>query len=386
MLDGSVAMRRATLTILATLLCLSWAAAEQAVSPPPRPLHKAEDGHWTPYEKATDVPADAELYVIQAGDTLWALAKKSLGDPHLWPQLWEKNKYIRDAHWIYPGDTLVVGVKKAAETGPAAAPATPAPAPTEAPSAAPPQEAAAETPAPAGGAGAPAESLVPAGSEDDVYCFAYLDEKESKPTFVVSSAEQIETMAEFSTGDIVYLSGGESEGIKAGQEFFTVLPVRKLRHPATHAVLGQVVHYIGHVRVLCTQEHTSTAEVLSSCDAIPLGAGLVPFEPMPIPMITLTPPLDRCDPASTKAKGYIIYDKDDVDEFGLDHVVMIDLGEADQIAPGTILTIFGINQVKGAPRHVLGELAVLTTGQHWATAKVIRSYTSIRVGDQVEVK
>ena len=102
-------MVRATFAVFA-VLCVSWAAAEQADNPPPRPLHKVND-HWTPYDPPKEFPPDANVYVIQKGDTLWALAKKNLGNPYLWPQLWEKNTYVRDAHWIYPGDPLVVGVK-----------------------------------------------------------------------------------------------------------------------------------------------------------------------------------------------------------------------------------------------------------------------------------
>lgn len=385
-------MRRATLTIVATLLCLSWAAAEQAVNPPPRPLHKATDGHWTPYEQPTDVPADAELYVIQPGDTLWALAKKFLGDPYLWPQLWEKNKYIRDAHWIYPGDTLVVGVKKAGDAGAeggagaqeGAAPGTGEPAAGGeggAAEAAPPDAEGAGA-----GSGEVMETLSPAGTEDDVYCFGYIDEEETKPNFVISSGERVETQEDFAAGDIVYLSGGEAEGVKGGQEFFAVRAVRQLRHPGTRAELGLMLRYVGHLRVLCTQDHTATAEVLTSCDSVPLGAWVVPFEPLPIPMISISAPLNFCDPASTKATGYIIYAKDDWPDFGMDHMVMIDLGEADQVSPGTILTIFRDNPVEGAPRLLLGEMAVMVTGQHWASARIFRSTDFIHTGDRVEVK
>ncbi|MFI5143888.1 MAG: DUF5666 domain-containing protein, partial [Thermoanaerobaculales bacterium] len=102
-------MGRTTFAILA-VLCCTWVAAEQADNPPPRPLHKIGD-HWTPYEPPTEFPADVQVYTIQKGDTLWALAKKNLGNPYLWPQIWEKNKYIRDAHWIYPGDPLIIGPK-----------------------------------------------------------------------------------------------------------------------------------------------------------------------------------------------------------------------------------------------------------------------------------
>jgi len=384
-------MGRAMLAILA-MVCVSWTAAGQAVNPPPQPLHKVGD-HWTPYEPPTDIPTDVEVYTIEKGDTLWALANKFLGNPYLWPQLWEKNKYIRDAHWIYPGDPLVVGVKAAELAPPTPLPAPIPPVAGAAPGAAG-APAAAEAPGAAGAAGAgvapgaegPIGELVPIGSEDDIYCFGYLGPNDARPQLTVISAETIQYQSLYSTNDIVYLSGGEAEGVKAGQEYFVTLAVRQLRHPATNAALGTVVRYLGHARVLCTQDHTATAEILASCDAIPIGAWLKPFEAVPIPMTVLTPPATRCDPTSTNARGYITYSKDDDVAFGADHVVFIDLGEADQIAPGTQCIIYRENRRAGAPRLLLGEVAVLTTGDHWSTAKVIRSTGPMYVGDRVQVK
>jgi LysM repeat protein len=370
-------MGRATFAILA-VLCCSWAAAEQAVNPPPRPLHKVGD-HWTPYEPPTQFPPDAQVYTIQKGDTLWALAKNYLNNPYLWPQLWEKNKYIRDAHWIYPGDPLVVGVKAEEVTPPAPPPAAAPPVPPAA-TGQPPGA------APVAGTGPAAGELLPVGTEDDIYCFAYLDEKNTKPQLTIDSAEEIEYQDSYSTNDIVYLSGGEAEGVKAGQEYFIVLPAHKLFHPATGAVLGTVMRYVGQARVLCTQDHSATAEITASCDAIPIGAWLKPFDPIPIPMTVLTPPVTRCDMSSAKARGYIVYAKDDADAFGSDYVVLIDLGDADQVAPGTQCVISRDNPVPGAPRLLLGEAAVLTTGDHWASAKIIRAYGPLHVGDRVELK
>ena len=374
-------MVRATFAVLA-VLCVCGAAAGQADNPPPQPLHKV-DGRWTPYQPPTEFAPDANVYIIQKGDTLWALAQKFLGNPYLWPQLWEKNKYIRDAHWIYPGDPLVVGVKAAEVSAPTAPPAPTVPPPAAAPAPGTPGG-----PAGAGEAGsqeAPA-TLVAAGTEDDIYCFAYLDDKNARPQLTIKSAERIESEDNYSTNDIVYLSGGEQEGVKAGQEYFIVQPVRNLRHPATNAVLGKVIRYLGRARVLCTQDHTATAEIVASCDAIQIGAWLKPFEPIPIPMTVLTAPVNRCDPASTKPRGYIVYSRDDDVSFGEGEVVIIDLGEADQLAPGSQAIIYRDDPVPGTPRILLGELAVLTTGSHWATAKIIRSSGPMRVGDRVEVK
>jgi len=376
-------MVRVTAWALATLLSLCPLWAQQQSGPPPKPLHKVGD-HWTPYDPPSEFPPGTQVYVIQPGDTLWELARKFLGNPYLWPQLWEQNQYIRDAHWIYPGDPLAVGVKAAEAPAPEAAPpAPPAPAPAgeggEAAGGAPPAE------LPTGGEGGEAE-LVPLGSEDDIHCFVYLDTQGEKLPLDIASAERIGYQARFASGDIVYLNGGEAEGVKAGDEFFVVQAEGTLRHPATRAKLGTVMKYLGHLRVICTQEHSATAEIIAACDPIPLGAKLKPFEPLPIPMGTRTAPATRCEAPSGKARGFIVYAKDRLESLGQDHLVVVDLGEADEVTPGTFLTIYRDNPVPGLPRIVLGQGAALTTGPHWATVKLLATDGPVHVGDKVEVQ
>ncbi len=372
-------MRRTAIAVI-VVLCASLGGAQQGVNPPPRPLYKVGD-HWTPYSPPSEFPSDAQVYIIKPGDTLWDLARRFLGDPYLWPQLWERNQYIRDAHWIYPGDPLVIGPKPA-EVAPVEAP-EPA-GREEAPGSAS-EDATAAPGLPAAGPSAVGR-LVPLGSESDVYCFAYLDESGEDLRLTMSSAEHVEFKSTYADGDIVYLDGGSEDGVEAGQEFFLVIPGRVVRHPATGAALGRLYTYVGHARVLCVQEHSATAEIIAACDAVPLGAKAKPFDPIPIPMSVLTPPVTVCDPASGKPSGYIIYAKEEAETFGVDHVVLVDLGEADQVKPGTILTVFLDNPVPGLPRRAVGELGVLTAGDHWATAKVIRSKEAMQVGYRVEVK
>ena len=62
---------------------------------------------------ALEQAAAPETHTVRKGDTLWDLANKWLGDPHLWPQVWDQNRYILDSHWIYPGDPLAVPGKPA---------------------------------------------------------------------------------------------------------------------------------------------------------------------------------------------------------------------------------------------------------------------------------
>jgi hypothetical protein len=48
----------------------------------------------------------AELYTVKQGDTLWDISSKFLKNPYLWPKLWQRNPYITNPHWIYPGNPV----------------------------------------------------------------------------------------------------------------------------------------------------------------------------------------------------------------------------------------------------------------------------------------
>lgn len=46
---------------------------------------------------------------VVKGNTLWVLAERYLGDPFRWPLLYEANRdRIKDPHWIFPGQVLVI--------------------------------------------------------------------------------------------------------------------------------------------------------------------------------------------------------------------------------------------------------------------------------------
>src|SRR6476661_6781547 len=70
-----------------------------------------------------DSTVTSRTHLVRKGDTLWSIAREYTSDPYRWKQVYELNTAIvRDPHWIYPGERLVL-------PGAVVADATAAPAP-----------------------------------------------------------------------------------------------------------------------------------------------------------------------------------------------------------------------------------------------------------------
>src|SRR5438093_3910914 len=187
--------------IAALSLLFGSAEAQQTAPPPPTGLSigpATVPRHWSKYRYPETIPDGATYYIIVSGYTLWDLAGKYLGNPYLWPQIWDQNRYIIDAHWIYPGDPLIMPKvalvsERAGEAG----------APT----------AGAEE-AEAGARGqviarpGPGEELVPAIEEMALQCAHYVVSDGEDDSLYILGSEQGATKVAFSERDILYLSKG----------------------------------------------------------------------------------------------------------------------------------------------------------------------------------
>jgi hypothetical protein len=351
-----------------------------AQTAPPSDLRLVR-GHWTAYSPPDPAvyPPGSEVHIIERGDTLWDLARRYYGDPYLWPQLWENNTYITDAHWIYPGDPLlirregVVGEIPVAEI-----------------------EAIFEE-EPAFGFVDDGETLIPfaLGHLSDVYCFGYLGHVDEPYPNRIAAFEDTETrhipMALYqeigvTVDDIVFLEGGTATGLIPGETYLVVRRDHLVTHPVTGEVIGRHYDYRGRIRILCAEDDIATGIVVQACSDILVDDRLKPMPQIPIPLAELGEWERHCTIPSGKSEGFIVNAKDYHYALGEGAVVQVNLGFQDAVEPGDFLTVYRPHRTPGFPRLILGEIGILTTEAHSATGRIIRMSYSMEVGDRVELK
>lgn len=233
----------------------------------------------------------------------------------------------------------------------------------------------------------PISPPLPIGVEADVYCTGWIDEPGTVFPATIFSAERIDSKKGFVEGDVVYVDAGTNQGLAAGQEFWIVRPQRTVYHAGSVTdVLGRILLTPGRVRILCAQEDAAIGEIVLSCSDVNVGDDLLPFEPVPIPLVRRTAPLSSCDPLTGKVSGHIVDDFDTVTAIATSSVVFLDVGEDDGLMPGDFFSVYRVPSGDRAVRIVLGEAAILTTRKKTSVAIITSMRDTMYVGDRVEMK
>jgi len=405
-----VSVRRVVVPVLLLVVAIpAFGAARKSSSHPPRELHRAGD-HWTAYNPPDPAtwPAGSKTYTIKQGDTLWGLAQQFFKNAYTWPQLWESNTWITDAHWIYPGDVLLIDSETAQQIANAT---TPSDANTTTPPALMPDTAAASAAAATGsstsvtgdgfmtaadGVGG-SRSPVPLGTEFDVYCYGYIgDPAEPMPNSIRAWEDgemryqpgEVHQDISGAAGDLVLLDGGTATGLVAGDTYIVVESGEMVTHPKQRTqIVGRQYTYQGQIRVLCADDHHARGIITQSCNDIHIGARLKPLPQIPIPLARIPDMPAFCDPASGKRNGFIVSAQGGWDSaLGEGLLVQVNLGQADQLQPGDFLTVYRDNVTPGERLQVLGEVGILTTNTHTATGKIVAMRYSMKIGDRVEIR
>jgi len=358
---------------------MAWAQQQE-------PRGEAQQGvipsHWSPYLAPSQYPEGTQLHIIVRGDTLWDLANQYFTNPFLWPQLWESNRYITNPHRIYPGDPVVIpqlDVLRAAEEEPG-----------EFPVAGVPGEPGAVTPTAPGVPGVPGlpgaagPSLYPLSEEVTIQCANYISDIEDESMRIMGSEEGDRKIA-LADGDIVYLNKGSQNGIFPGDRYYTQRRLFEVTHPVNGESVGWHIQRSGWLVVLAAQEETAIAEIIQPCIEVLAGDYLLPFEPVPVPLLPVQEPAHRLTPETGNTRGHIVSSLNGHLTLGQGLLVSLDLGEEDGIIPGNVFTIYRY-VYPGVQRKILGELAVLTVREKTSTAEILSSVDIIDIGDEIEMK
>ena len=240
------------------------------------------------------------VYTIKKGDTLWDISSKFLKDPFLWPKLWERNPYITNPHWIYPGNQIqlatVESVKK--EEPPSAQPVKKEESqkaveekPQEAvkePEARGPEVEKVESPSPPP-VGKKQEEVAEAGPEvksasveakkpvyfREIRSAGFMSDLEYRGIGIVLEGREGKNL--MSEGDIVYLALRTSEAVSIGNKYTIFRAAEEIRHPITEKRIGRKYNIIGNVQLIDQHGNLFTAKVIESFDAVMVGDYIQPY-------------------------------------------------------------------------------------------------------------
>jgi hypothetical protein len=369
---------------LVALVLAGTLAAAQDAPPPGLQTGPAEVApHWTRNPGfPTTIPEGTAFHIVERGDTLWDLAARFLDNPYLWPQLWDTNKYIEDAHWIYPGDPIVLPavdiITEAAGEELALGP---------------PEGIVDEfemEPGMEGVPGAPGvagAALRPVTEETALQCAMYVVPDEEDDSLYIVGSEQGGDKVALAERDIVYLSKGSNAGVKAGDLYSLHHASYPVHHPVNGSRIGTKVETTGWVKVILVQEDTATAVIEESCIDVHAADYLKPFERVNVPMVVRRPPSDRLTPPTGRVDRFVVDLQDDATMAGEGSYVIINAGSQDGASPGTVFTIYRVMYPSvPTPRNVVGEVTVVAARETTSTAKITYSREEIMVGDQVEMR
>jgi hypothetical protein len=336
--------------------------------------------HWSRYDFPKAIPEGQAFHIVVGGDTLWDLAGRYLGNPYLWPQIWEANSYVKKARLIYPGDPIFLPSVQLADTAaPAGAAGAEAPAST------------AKTIEPLG---TPEwldmDALINVASADTVRYAGYISASIEDESLKIRGMEaengtRLEKVTA-GTRDYLYLDRGASSGVKSGDLYSIHRRARVVRHPVSGKKVGYRIETTGIARVLVAGETSARAVVEASGREVLVGDYLKPLTDVESPLIKRRVVVEGGDLSldGDRSTGYVV-DVDDNSVTSASGVVVgVDVGTGSGLSVGRIITVFRQgNRSDTVTRRPLGAAVVVAVRENFSVARLVYSREEILFGDRV---
>ncbi len=228
------------------------------------------------------------------------------------------------------------------------------------------------------------QETYPLVSESDLYCsYSVLDGP--LPDLKVTGAERQEERVFFSDGDVIYVNGGEKQGVAAGQVYLLLSFRQKMNHPRTGEGYGPLIQKVGRGRVIHVEEKRSVLRIEKACSPVEIGSYAVLFA--------------EKKGVTGKDKGYVPYTKRSGDatrgeviflgaelkQAGTGNWALIDLGKDEGLEVGNQVTLSNVSNKK-LPKIAIATAVVIDVQSKTSTIKILSDSDAVRVGCEVEVK
>ncbi len=376
----SVGRQRALAMAPGLIMALALAAPGLVAQEPAGTIKVETHSSKWDYPKELTVPEGSRTHIVEKGDTLWDLSDKYLGNPYAWPQIWELNQWIKDPHWIYPGDPLIIDLTRAVAT-------------------------AGSVPESVSGLQPDRRRADPSALRRPELGFSFQDFIQL-PFFAPDGAEaHYKNQGAFTLtgnrrddrrflmeGETVYMNAGSEQGVKVGDRFLILKTVaRKVQHPTTKHKFGDVVQQVGVIRVITPQAKGSVATIERCLDGVEVGDHLVRFtEPANLPLHLRT---DITDPIKVAPNSpVVVYTRDDHQHAANGDLVIVDKGTNDGLKVGDVLLAVRTKTFSVGPdddrksatettTHYIGQALVVRTDAQTATCRLLRTTEEILLGD-----
>lgn len=179
--------------------------------------------------------------------------------------------------------------------------------------------------------------------------------------------------------DSLYLKLNNPAEAAIGDLFTVYRRVRKVFHPVTKEYLGFVMNRSAIVKVTAADHALTTVETVISYGPVSPGDPVTRFV-APASDIETTPA-----PNTSDVEGMIVELQADrtMTLVSQSNVVYLDRGKDDGLKAGDLLDIH--RHSAGLPPRTIGQLKVLSTEPHTATAKVLKANTRVIKGDRFKL-
>jgi hypothetical protein len=306
----------------------------------------------------------AATHVVQKGDTLWSICEKYYGDPYLWPELWEMNKFITNPHWLKPGDIITL-LEYTKEGKP-----TPAKRELEASK---PAEVAPEPEKAKGIRGINVESLT------NVEALGFLRQTPVESWGKIFDLETEKVL--IGENDIVYVKMNK-EGIKPGDRFTVYDLSEPIEHPVSKEESGFLHSFKGVLMIEEVKKDYHVARIQESYRSIRKGNLLLPYHPVSPCVLPL--------PYRGDLACHVFAGKENLHLHGQYSVVYLDTGFQEGVRRGNIFEVIeerksnvGEKQSVALPPDVRAHLLILATTKKTSAGVVFQSFQNFGNGVKI---